>query len=64
MLFLLHLISATDLERATIAAVIISLMLLLKKKWKRIKCLICVKPWLTRRKTKGIYNNLVRELRL
>ena len=54
---------ATGLEKAPIAVLIISLMLLFKKN-KGKKRSIWVKPWLTRRDNRGIYNNLVKELRL
>ena len=39
-------------------------MFLLKKKKKGRKRSISVKPWLERRKTRGMYNNFVRELKL
>ena len=64
MFFFFHLIMANDIEIAATVAVIISLMLLLKKKKKGRKRSIWVKPWLTRRETRGIDNNLVRVLRL
>ena len=49
---------------AAVAVVIISLVILFKKKKKGRKRSIWFKPWLTRRATRGIYNNLVRERQL
>ena len=49
---------------AAVAVVIICLIILLKKKRKGRKHSIWFKPWLTRRATRGIYNNLVRERQL
>ena len=53
---------AADLEKAAISVPIISMRLLLKKKKKGKNRLELVTPRLTKRKARGIYNNLVIEL--
>ena len=51
-----------DLEKAAISVPIISMRLLLKKKKKGKNRLELLTPRLTKRKARGIYNNLVIEL--